>query len=315
MFLYSPKMRILVVFLLLMSMLTISCEKAEDLSASVFDNQVSIDAIGGEHTFDLKNTHWRIAGVINNDANVRLFGDIKSLDGDLKHENTLISLDELGIIESSTNFRSFKIVRNDLNSFKIVFQENKQQQPFNITILIESELGTHKIMVSQQKSAGYEFKDIDFFIGDGDGDSIYVVNNVMTYKFNFLNRQTIQLFPLSSQNAYTSYFKSDNPEAFSWLSDTTRFVHTPEYISDDNVYLSDQVLPYGELSKIPFKSDEQIDVDAPKGLSSYSIDLFFRSRKLSYRITLQNKQTGELKQILGKWYELKPSGEYKINRN
>lgn len=301
------------IYMLLLSF--VSCDKSTEGPGVIENKQINIEAIGGEYTFQLGESNWKIVGVVNNDNNVRLFGDKRKLDGEIIESNRPIFLDDLGIIESLTVYRGLQIIRENHKTLRVILSENKSVSPFSFRILLEAESGTSEFLVEQAGSKGYSFEKIEYFLDDTDRDSTYVRHNVMTYDFNHIEDKTVHIFPFAGLNELTSHFESSDPEAFMWLADTTLHVPVPVLISNDKITVTDYGnVVYGLVTNVPFKPDFQVAVNTPAGRSVFATDIEGRHRRVSYKLTMESRETGLSKEVFGKWIEVGPTGVYEIKR-
>ena len=96
-------------------------------------------------------------------------------------------------------------------------QENSTGEQFGFRIILSSKKGERVITVSQKASQGYEFKEIIYSVGEGDGDSLYWRTG-SRLKLTLTQSQEIEFTPIGGVDVINSYFfVSDASDAFVWL--------------------------------------------------------------------------------------------------
>ena len=102
-------------------------------------------------------------------------------------------------------------------------------------------------------------------------------------------------------------------DAFFWFKNDSIMVEIPGAIYDGElVFNGNESLYNSYSSKHPHGFENRETVTIPGGESGFSVELQWRKRKLSYSLHLINNRTGEEKVIEGKWFEVAPTGRYKI---
>jgi hypothetical protein len=255
---------------------------------------------------------WKITGIINNDGNVKINGNIFSIDRELIRENYTLSLEGLGRLESLWTTKGFVISRISPRILNIELMENSSGQDFNFTIQLQSGNETKDIVVEQKKSQGYEFKNIEYSLRENDGDSLFVKMGEKI-KFDIPSPQEFSFSPFNGININRStFFQSNEKNAFIWLEDTLK-VQVPSSIAGSTILTSGQKEFYTDLTTVfPHGFEQEETVIIRSGKSELFTIIEFRRRRVSYTLNLINNRTGEEKRIEGKWVEIAPTGEYEI---
>ncbi len=291
-----------------------SCNDENDPLIRSSVSTIEMEGEGGETIVSLENENWIIAGVINKNGDVNLFGKIYSTDGEMIKENTPLKLDGLGKLESAWSDKGFVIEREDASSFKLIVKENYTEEAFNFAVVLQSGEELKEIFVKQKESEVYLFDKIEYTIQKGDGDSLYWTRQSNHRFLNISSPSEISISPYSGIDIVSiSYFVSDNYNAFNLLKDGSVLVEIPSDISDDRVYLNGERRTYSnEVIRKPHEFDTMITVQIPAGDSEFYNYVEFYARKVSYFLTLTNKRTEKKKVIEGKWIETAPTGNYEI---
>ncbi|MBK1441474.1 hypothetical protein JHJ32_15865 [Parapedobacter sp. ISTM3] len=300
---------------LLIALVLSSCQKTAMLETEPDTLQLEIAGEGGESTVELGEGDWQITRVVNNNGNLRMFGDIYALDGKIIQRNQLLELAGLGALASSGPYSGFRITHETPGTINVSLQENGLRQPLNFVIVVSNGSETREIVISQPQSAGYSFDSIVYFLNleDGDGDSIYVRKQIVQYQFNLLEARPVEISPFNGPDVViNSNFLSDDPHAFVWLAGDSVKVPVPSDIVDGEIQLSDHKEVYGAISNQPYGTGAAVTILAPAGQSIYAADVETRRRAVSYKLIMTNNRTGESKQVLGKWLETSPTGIYEI---
>lgn len=290
-----------------------SCQEDNEIDMLYSETLVQMEAEGGEAEIQLIADGWSIVGVINKKSNLNIFGDIYTLENQKVRENDLLKLDGLGRLEAFWIDKGFSIMRSEPNSLTVILEENSTGEAFNFVILLQDGQNTKEIVVEQEVSQGYSFENIEYYIGDTDGDSLYLKRGT-EYKHNLTVPNEVSVSPFGGINIEnTSYFESGDRHAFVWLEEIPVEVDVPYDIRDGNLHFSGEKRIYGEVTKTPYDGGgimETIVVAA--GVSSFYTEQEWRTRTVSYSLNLSNNRTGEKKTVHGKWVEVTPTGRYEI---
>ena len=302
----------------LISILTVAHYSCSNDETEFIPSQTVIimEGEGGTKTVTFENANWRIAGVINK-AGQRIFGEIFDREGQLVKENSLLELDGLGKLDAPWANKGFNICRKTINSLQIELYENATGEEFNFSIIIENDGETKEIHVNQKISEGYSFEGIEYYLTEYDKDEIYHEVN-MEYIHNIPEPVDFEISPFGGVVVLnTSYFMSDNTYAFLWFNENRPEVEVPISIYDGKISLSDNKKIYGEITKSRYEGAEVVKeiIPMPAGKSKFNVELEWRNRQVSYRVTMKNKRTGDFKTIEGKWLETTPTGKYTIIRD
>ncbi|ANQ47745.1 hypothetical protein MY04_0363 [Flammeovirga sp. MY04] len=161
----------------------------------------------------------------------------------------------------------------------------------------------------------YTFKELKFFKSPEDTDSLFQ-KKVPKLSFNGLpNDVTMPIHPIRENKR--SYFRCEAKEAFLRLKDQEVSVEIPYQVEGNQIhFLEGQKAVYNRLDHIVESEHNQTKdvIVAPEGSSRFYVDTEFRKRQLSYQLILINNRTGEEKEVHGKWYEIAPTGVYKIKQ-
>lgn len=290
----------------------ISCETNDELMVSL--QQINVEGEGSKTTVEINDTNWYIAQVVNNNGNQRIFGNAYSSDGNLLTENSVLDMKGDGRIESKWGDKGFVITRNTSNSLTVEVLENSTGEPFNFSIFIQGKNKTKEILVLQKISQGYSFGGIEYFILDGDKDSLFYRKGG-TYQFNITTPVPFTFSPYSGvEVSRQSYFESDNPDAFVWLKNDSVQVNVPQTIYDGKIYFYSKKSVYGVITKDDYMKENTFmeTLNIPTGKSAFHVELEWQKRVISYRLTLINNRTKTEKTVEGKWIEISPTGNFKI---
>ncbi len=306
-----PLHRLLLLFILLTSSI-ISCRKKDDPEPS--PTLIVMEAEGGSESVKLGSDGWQIAGVVNKSGGQRIFGDIYTPDGQKVRENSLLELDGPGRLEGGLGFDRGFSIEYDQEEIRVTLLENSMDDVFSFAIVLKKGDETKEITIEQKVSQGYTFRDITYSVEDGDGDSLYVKNGTR-YEFNLTSPRQVSVSPFGGVDILRiAYFKSD--EGYNGFAmrvrDDSIVVPVPLEISDGSPVLSAPRDLYGVSTSEPYNSDIVAVVDVPAGGASFRSKQEWRCRRVSYRLTLTNNRTGELREITGKWIEQAPTGRYEI---
>ena len=305
-------------FIGIIAILTFVHYSCSDEDTDLIPSQTIImEGEGGNKAITFEVSDWRIVGIINRNGNVRISGDIFDKNGKLVKENSWLELNGLGKLDASWLDKGFRIYRNTGNSLEIEVHENATNEEFNFVIIIENEGKTKEIFVSQKISEGYTFESIEYFLSEDDGDILSVRKNG-NYSINVTNPQEVVISPFGGVDiTNTSYFISDDFNAFVWFEGDFPEVEVPSSIANGKIYLTDEKRIYGEIFERWYEEydvvKEKVELSAEE--SEFHVELEWRKRQVSYRLTMKNKRTGNLKTIEGKWLETTPTGKYTIIRD
>ncbi|WP_158856186.1 hypothetical protein [Lunatibacter salilacus] len=303
----------LLLVILILSLVFVACEKPEE--PVTIPNVVKIDIAGegGEYVMELGVGDWQIARIVNNNGNQRMFGDSYTADGEIIRQNHPLELTVSGSLVASGSHRGFVVTLENTGFINIALQENGSENPFSFTIILQSGDQSRELIIDQAISAGYSMEGIEYFLDSDDQDSLYMRNQVATYKFDLLTPQEIKISPFNGYNLVTnSYFASDDPDAFIWLAKDSVSVSIPSEIYSGDILLADRNQIYGGIVYEPYKPEVMVAVPVPAGVYRFGTDVELRRRTVSFRMTLTSKSTGESKEILGKWIETSPTGKYEF---
>ncbi|MCG6186291.1 hypothetical protein [Maribellus maritimus] len=278
--------------------------------------QIEMEGEGGETEILFTHSNWKIAGIINQNGDVKISGDSYSIDGSLIRENYTLKLDSLGRVDAFWTNKGFSIVRNSFTSLKVALKENSTGEDFNFTIVLESGNESKEIQVKQKKSQGYTFDRIEYKLDESDGDSIFVKQGT-SFSFNLQSSQEFSFHPINGIGIdKTSFFKSAEYDAFAWTESDSILVEIPSGIENGKLYFNGDKTIYTATS---IRNDSkygnlQETVTIPSGNSKFSVEIQYRERNVSYALYLVNNRTEKEKIINGKWVEFAPTGNYTINR-
>ncbi|MCU7694849.1 hypothetical protein ACFSPU_04130 [Haoranjiania flava] len=296
-------------FICLLLLVIFSCNRKE------LDQQpvtIRMEAEGGEEDVRLRD-RWQIAGIINKNGDVKMWGDIFSADGKLIAKNKQLRLDTTGILENNC----FRIAFLQPDLIKVILKENNAEIALHFVILLQRGDKTKEISVSQSISQGYTFGGIEYALQEGDGDSLYKKSaHRITLKSHGTTGNAVSFDPLGgSALAKVSYFESKDEDAFMWLKQDSVKVRIPDIFANQLLLTPNQVI-YGVVTQTPSSSNiiETVKNDIVNGESSYYTEVEFRKRTLSYTLTLINNRTKNHKYIKGKWIEHASTGNYKVIR-
>ncbi|WP_157485398.1 hypothetical protein [Flavobacterium sp. ACAM 123] len=302
--------------LFLVPMYFISCNS--DVEDGITQMQPSISLIqmegeGGSVEVSLTNGDWKISGVNNTDGDVRISGDIYSIDNKLIRENYTLSLEGLGRMEAFVGSKGFVITRNTPTSLNIELNENSSGEDFNFTVDLQSANESKKITVEQKKSQGYNFKSIEYTLKQNDGDSLFIRNGE-GYKFSVSSPQEFSFSPFTGVEINRkTFFKSNEKDAFVWVKKDSIKVRVPSSIDNEKIYTGKEEEVYTNLTtKFDYGFEQTETITIPSGQSEFYTLIQFHKRTVSYTLYLTNKRTGDVKKIEGKWVEIAPTGKYDI---
>lgn len=230
------------------------------------------------------------------------------------NENVLLELEGVGRLEALWPNKGFVIGRIGLDKLEIRVQENSSGDPFEFRIILATENTERAITISQKASQGYQFKELDYFIGDGDGDSLYWKRG-STLKLTMVDSQEMEFTPIGGVDPLSSYlFRSDYNDAFVWIKSDSVEVKLPAHFQDGKIYYSDEKGIYTEnlQSELSEYSNLMESITVPPGYSEFRSEYEMRRRILSYRLILTNNRTEEEKTIVGKIIQIAPTGNYKV---
>ena len=275
-----------------------SCKKSDHTEIGPERFELEIDGEGGEHTVELGAGNWQVVRVVNNDGNQRMFGDAYTLDGKIIRRSQPLELDGLGRMTVSLLRRELNIIHGRPGTIQLLLGENSSGRPFSFMVVLENGRDRKEIVVEQPKSAGYSFENIEYFLEEGDGDSVYVRDQLVTYNFDFFAPQDVEVYAFGGPNVMVnSHFESDDDYAFFWLTDEPVEVPVPAEIRDGRVFLSDEKRAYGNVFNEPYPSDARVTISAPAGQSKYANYIEERRRTVSYKLTITNNGTGERREV------------------
>ena len=292
-----------------------SCvEDPEGPKISPSVDQIEMEAEGGVQQIDFSSAEWKIERIENVKSDSRIFGDIYSPENVRVSENVLLELEGEGKLDAIWPDKGFSIVRSGQDKLEINLMENSTGEEFGFRVILSSASGESTITVSQKASQGYEFKEITYYVGDGDGDSLYWKRG-STLKLTSPNSQEIEFTPIGGVDPTSSYiFTSKSPDAFVWLKSDSVEVKLPAHFQDGQIYYAEDMGIYTEYlqSELSEFTNLKETITAPAGYSEFRSEYEMRRRILSYVLVLTNNRTGEEKEIEGKINQLSPTGEYKI---
>ena len=151
------------------------------------------------------------------------------------------------------------------------------------------------------------------YLDENDTDRIYNKTNI-SFSFNGISSSYEQIIsPFGGVEIMnTSHFVSDDSDAFIWFKDNLPQVNVPASIFENKIYLSANKNTYGQTSKQRYENPNNETIEIPVGESKFHVELEWRDRQVSYKLTMKNKRTGDKKTVLGKWFETTPTGKYSI---
>ena len=301
------------------TVLAIVCYSCDNDDENIIPSQMVITMEGerGEKSITFENSDWRITNVINKAGDQRIFGEIFDKDGKLVKQNSPLELDGLGELDASWADKGFKICRKTINSLQIELYENATSQEFNFSIVIENNGKIKEVLVNQKISEGYTFESIEYYLAENDTDNIYTKKST-SYTYTIPQLQEVEILPFGGVDIIeTSYFTSDDTYAFLWFKENPPHIKVPKSIYEGNIYLSDAKYVYGEKTKSQYEGLEVVKekISIPVGKSEFHVELEWRDRQVSYKLTMKNKRTGNMKIVVGKWLETTLTGKYSIIRD
>lgn len=305
--------------LFLYSIVSIAClfscvENPEVPKISPSVDQIEMEAEGGIQLIDFPTLEWKIERVENVKSNSRIFGDIYSLDNDRVGENVLLELEGEGKLDAIWPNKGFSIVRSGQDKLEIILIENSSGEEFGFSVILSSESEERTITVSQKASQGYEFKEIEYYLGDGDGDSLFWKRGT-TLKLTVPYSQEMEFTPIGGVDPTSSYFfTSDYADAFVWIKSDSVAVKLPAHFQDGTIYFAEEKGIYTEYpqSDLSEYSSLKETITVPAGYSEFRSEYEMRHRVLSYALFLTNNRTGKEKKIVGKLIQVAPTGNYKV---
>ena len=293
----------------------ISCvEDPEGPKISPSLDQIEMEAEGGVQQIDFSSSEWRIERVENVKNDTRIFGDIYSPKNERVGENVLLGLEGEGKLDAIWPNKGFSIIRSGLDKLEITLLENSTGEEFGFRIILSSESGEKTITISQKASEGYEFSEINYYVGDGDGDSLYW-NQGTTLKLTLPNSQEIEFAPIGGVDPSSSYlFSSEYADAFVWLKSDSVAVKLPAHFQDGKIYYAEEKGIYTEYlqSELSEFTNLKETLTVPSGYSEFRSEYEMIRRVLSYELILTNNRTGEEKEIQGKIIQVAPTGNYTV---
>ncbi|SFU20176.1 hypothetical protein SAMN04489724_0260 [Algoriphagus locisalis] len=295
--------------------LLLSCtDQPEDPVISPSQDQIEVEAEGGVQQVEFTSQDWHIDKIENVQGDTRIFGDIFNLQDEKTGENILLQLENEGRLEAIWPNKGFVVVRDTGNTLQIQLEENSSGEPFEFRIFLSSPKATKTIRVSQKVSQGYSFKQLRYYVGEGDADSLYWKKG-SSIKMDLPYSQEIEFTPIGGIDPTSSYlFSSDTPDAFVWLKSDSIAVRLPAHIQDQEVLLGEEEGIYTEYtqSEISDWTALKEKITVPAGTSQFRSEYEMRRRILSYRLLLTNNRTGDEKAIEGKLIQIAPTGDYRI---
>lgn len=303
-------------FIVVLTLGCYSCNNEED-DYSPSQTVITMEGEGGTKTITFEDDNWRIINVINQAGGQRIFGEIFEKDGKLVKQNSPLELDGLGKLDALWMDKGFTICRKTTNSLEIGLNENATNEEFNFSIIIENNGKNKEILVNQKISDGYTFECIEYYLAENDTDRIYTTESA-SYAYTIPQLQDVEISPFDGVDIInTSYFTSDDSYAFLWFNENPLHIKVPKSIYEGNIYLSDAKYVYGGITKSRYEGTEVVKekISIPAGKSKFHVELEWRDRQVSYKLTMKNKRTGNLKRVVGKWLETTPTGKYSIIRD
>jgi len=277
-------------------------------------DNIEMEAEGGIQEIDFTTVDWSIDRIENVKSDSRIFGDIYSPENERMHENVLLELEGEGRLDAIWQDKGFVVDRNSQDKLEIRLQENSTGEKFGFRIILTSSSGEGAITVLQNSSQGYEFKGIEYYVGVGDGDSLYWRKG-NTLKLTLPYSQEIEFMPIGGIDVSSSYFfKSEVADAFVWLKTDSVEVKLPTHFQDEEIYFAEVKGIYTDYvqSRKSDYSNLKESITVPAGYSEFGSEFEMRHRVLSYALVMTNNRTGEEKRIVGKIIQIAPTGTYKI---
>ncbi len=290
-----------------------ACQKDENRGLNMEEDTVEISGNGERYSFDTGLKNWSISEIKTNQSVNKLFGDILNADGELIARNVALALDSPGILSWTASGRSFKIYYQEDGSIEIAVGENLTRADFRFSVVLQRGTSQKIVHFIQPLSSGYDFKSIDYFLTDQDGDSLYTKSDLVIYHFDHVEEKEVEIFPFNGFNEVSSSFASDDPGAFLWNVEPIA-LNIPSILNDGRIELTNTKAVYGEIHQSILNRNDRVKIDTPKGKSSYTVYLQGRKRTISFLLTVTHKVTGAEKSITGKWIEYAPTGNYEIKR-
>lgn len=299
----------LVLFLFLFSS---SCSDDEDITSNI---TIELDGDSEFLTQRFATGDWKIERVENRDGNQRIVGDIYDEQGDLVSENSPLELDGLGVLDANWGDKGFKLTRKTDLELEIEVYENTTGEEFDFAIILTQGGEKKEIWMSQKNSQGYTLESIEYFLSEGDGDELSLLD-AATYRYTITDALETVIYALSGfSGSSRSYFESKDSYAFSSLGGHLPKVRVPADIVDGEIYLSNKEVVYGAVTDESVNMDEsKLTIEVPSGHSEFRSQVEWLERQVSYRVKMKSIRTSQIKVVEGKWRLNAPSGNYKVVR-
>jgi len=294
----------------------VSCTKNENVSTiNPSSTMIEMEGEGGVAKIAFAGDTWEIAEIINQKGNQTISGDSYSTDGKLITKNSLLSLNELGRLNTIWEDKGFIITKTTLKFLEILLKENCTTEDFSFVIVLKAGDETKNITIKQKKSQGYKYEKIEFSKDKEDIDSIFTQNGT-SYKFDIKSSQEFLFLPFSGVNCIkSSYFENTLENALAMPRKDSLKVEIPSYIRNNEIYLNGETASYSNVITVR-ESDIKNQTEKiviPSGKSEFSVLVEFKKSKISYKLYLTNNRTKDRKIVVGKWIEIAPTGRFTIN--
>lgn len=301
---------------LIIAILVSSCDNDIPAAIQPSTDRVVMEGEGGDAQITFHNGEWIIDRIENRSGSDNLIsGDIYSAEGNRVAQNAQLQLSGLGQLVSGWDDHGFTITRERADVLNISVSENWTNDDFNFAIILQAGTEEKEIIVNQNKSKGYTFSKIEYAVQEGDGDNFEIRKHVRNYPDTDEPTTYIVLPFTGVEDTYQ--FIHDNPETLYWQQQSETSVPLPVNIDTETgeIGLSNEEYSFSDspVTRECAFMDVYERVQVSAGFPFITVEIEFRKRKLSYRMTLINNRTGAEKIITGRWLEEVATGKYNIS--
>ncbi|GEM_PF-850477 len=302
--------------ILIISIIASSCDNEVPPAIQPSADHINIEGEGDNTIITFHNGEWIIDRIENRSGSGDyISGDIYSADGNLLAGNTELQLSGLGKLVSGWDDHGFTITRERADVLSISVNENWTENDFIFAIILQAGTEEKEIIVTQKKSQGYTFKDIEYLLLEGDGDRFSYENHTRNYPDSDEPTKLI-IIPFTGVEDIYQY-THDTPEGLYWQQQNDVSVPVPVEVDMQTGGIECSEIEY-LFTTTPVSKEcaflhlyEVVEVSA--GYPFITVKITCRTRQVSYRATLINNRTGAEKVITGKWIEEVPTGEYSLS--
>lgn len=301
----------LAIYLAFLSLLTLcSCNNdvfVDELKASA--TEIEMNGDGDSTTIHTNTSDWKIWSVedASNPEGNKFRGVVYDEDEDMKGnydvEFYLINKAKGKLVYTGRQ-NGFTVNRSKDNTIDISVDENLLDSAFKFTVWICDAYKAVPIHITQTASSGYTFDHITYqylpnsYHQEWDGTSITINNEGDTL------RTDISVF---SGKHRKIQFSSDNPKAFSYLSNLQQ-IETPIQKKDDALLFSNEKSTYlskAQEVRLPFDDVKQAIV-LPPGKSELRMVIAYEYFDAAYTLYVRNNKTGLTKSVNGIFHSKTP---------